>query len=102
MIVDDPYDHLHGNCNSCGKDHDHTTVLIKNGNQSRVTAKNMTERQYKALSWHLWRYGAKWKPATVDELKKLDNITASDIIQLFDNGMIDSAICQLKHLDIEV
>lgn len=79
-----------------------TTVLIKNGNQSRVTAKNMTERQYKALSWHLWRYGAKWKPATVDELKKLDNITASDIIQLFDNGMIDSAICQLKHLDIEV
>jgi len=63
---------------------------------------NTTEKQFKALSWHLWQAEAKWSPEIDQQLKDLDIGTASDVIGMFIDNHNDIALNQLRHLGINV
>lgn len=63
---------------------------------------NATEKQIKALSWHLWQNDANFTQEIGQKIKELDVKTASDVIGMFKDEHEEMALNQLRHLGIDV
>jgi len=61
----------------------------------------ITDGQVRKLAYEMTRHGVNGGPNAMDEIRKLDKWTASNVIKDLVDGNLDYAMGQLKHLDIK-